>query len=139
MNERPQAEGTSATSNPVTGCTTRHVLNPAEIAATLVELLTTGQHFHAATPAVLAAVGAERVRQRAKHGVHAPDSPSMNNHERLVVLVEEVGEIARAMSHDGTLAGLCSELTQVAAVVLAWLDALAEDPAEQEDWEEPPF
>ncbi|WHT21912.1 hypothetical protein N8J89_12865 [Crossiella sp. CA-258035] len=109
---------------------THPVLNPADLAQALVELLTVGQHFDAAAPAVLTAVGAERQRQRAKHGPHAPDSPSMSNHQRLVVLMEEVGEVARALTHDGNPAELCAELDQVAAIALGWREALTDDTAE---------
>lgn len=41
--------------------------------------------------------------------------------ERLAVLVEEVGEVARAMN-DGK--GLREELIQVAAVAVAWVEAI---------------
>lgn len=44
---------------------------------------------------------------------------------KLVVLVEEVGEVARAIC-DGDDANLREELVQVAAVCVAWLEALEE-------------
>lgn len=40
---------------------------------------------------------------------------------RLAVLVEEVGEVAQAMQGDGDLE---TELVQVAAVAVAWLEAI---------------
>lgn len=40
---------------------------------------------------------------------------------RLAALVEEVGEVARAVHDQGDVAG---ELVQVAAVAVAWLEAL---------------
>ena len=60
--------------------------------------------------------------------------PEMTHAERLAVLVEEVGEVARALleqghlpneqSHDLHGADLRHELVQVAAVALAWLEAI---------------
>jgi NTP pyrophosphatase (non-canonical NTP hydrolase) len=58
----------------------------------------------------------------------------MSNSEKAVVLVEEVGEVCRAvlesngLVHDGRKVGnyaqLQKELIQVAAVAVAWLEAL---------------
>lgn len=42
---------------------------------------------------------------------------------RYIILAEEVGEVARAI-HDGDRDNLREELVQVAAVCLAWLEAL---------------
>jgi hypothetical protein len=42
---------------------------------------------------------------------------------RLAALVEEVGEVARAV-HEGDLENLAVELVQVAAVAVAWREAL---------------
>ena len=47
--------------------------------------------------------------------------PECPNELRLAALVEEVGEVARAF-HDGK--GLETELVQVAAVAVAWLEGL---------------
>jgi NTP pyrophosphatase (non-canonical NTP hydrolase) len=70
------------------------------------------------------AIRAERVRQerlkaqgKFKH-TPADDIPDT---DRLPMLVEEVGEVARAMC-DGV--GRYAELVQVAALALAWLEAL---------------
>lgn len=56
-----------------------------------------------------------------KHGVYqTPMNPSMSNAERLVILVEEVGEVARAMTYDnGDPDELDKELIQVATMALA--------------------
>jgi hypothetical protein len=51
-----------------------------------------------------------------------PDCP---NELRLAALVEEVGEVARAM-HDG--GDVETELVQVAAVAVAWLEGLEAVP-----------
>jgi hypothetical protein len=46
---------------------------------------------------------------------------------RLTVLVEEVGEVARAVL-EGDTASLRAELVQVAAVAVAWIEALDVTP-----------
>lgn len=61
----------------------------------------------------------------------------MNDYERLAVLVEEVGEVARevltgegkrlARDTIGTRAALRAELVQVAAVAKAWIEGLDKD------------
>lgn len=56
--------------------------------------------------------------------------PEMSNAEKLTVLVEEMGEVARAILEDGDLANdkhgaeLRKELVQVAAVATAWLEGM---------------
>lgn len=58
----------------------------------------------------------------AKHGIdQTPANNRMDPKEKLVILVEEVGEVARAMTYDeasGTR--LREELLQVAAMAGAW-------------------
>lgn len=69
-------------------------------------------------------IEAERVRQD-----YLADSGRWNGERiatvpdgyRLAVLVEEVGEVAQALQGEGDVE---SELTQVAAVAVAWLEAL---------------
>lgn len=58
----------------------------------------------------------------------------MTDHEKLSVLIEEVGEVAReiltmqgrrhARDAAGTVEALRAELVQVAAVCVAWIEAL---------------
>ena len=74
---------------------------------------------------VLAEVGRERSRQeqlkaKGKFTYTCADA-EMPDGQRLAVLVEEVGEVARAMN-DGK--GLREELIQVAAVAVAWVEAI---------------
>ena len=69
---------------------------------------------------VLAEVGRERSRQEWLRTAGAI-GPVDTDGERLAVLVEEVGEVARAMN-DGK--GLREELIQVAAVAVAWVEAI---------------
>ncbi len=46
--------------------------------------------------------------------------------EKLPILLEEVGEVAKAMNENDTL-GIVQELIQVAAVSVAWLEYLTND------------
>lgn len=73
-----------------------------------------------------------RRRQQAKHGNQTPANPMMDPHWKLTVLVEEVGEVARALqdSQDDP-DHLAAELIDVAAVALAWLESI-ELPAGKE-------
>ena len=50
-----------------------------------------------------------------------PDCPDVL---RLAALIEEVGEVGRAI-HDGDPDNLREELVQVAAVAIAWLEGIA--------------
>ncbi len=47
------------------------------------------------------------------------DDQDCPDYMRLAALVEEVGEVARAM-HDGDQEALAAELSQIAGVALAW-------------------
>lgn len=79
---------------------------------------------------VLGAVAQERERQEQK-GVDKPGwetcaSATMDPHVKLAVLTEEVGEVARALLEENaeSTANLRAELVQVAAVAVAWVEAL---------------
>ena len=75
-------------------------------------------------PKTLADITAERSRQDSKWG----DQSGNHDATWLAVLSEEVGEVAQAHLHNvygGKAAGtLRAELVQVAAVAVAWIDAL---------------
>ncbi|WP_198144303.1 hypothetical protein [Parafrankia sp. EUN1f] len=75
-------------------------------------------------PEILAEVEAEATRAHAKHGARSILSPALGDQARLPVLVEEVGEVARAMLEGADLDHLRAELVQVAAVALTWVEAL---------------
>lgn len=77
----------------------------------------------------------ERLRQeklkkegRFKHSL--ADVPGLTDPEKLAILMEEVGEVARAVSeargnvNDKHNNDLLDELTQVAALCMAWMEAL---------------
>ncbi len=77
-------------------------------------------------------VAVEREWAHHKHGSTSMESLHVTDAVRLTVLVEEVGEVARAFNearhHGGftmaNLNGLREELIQVAAMAGAWADAL---------------
>lgn len=78
---------------------------------------------------VIGAVDAERARQRTKwQGPHDwgfgdCSSPGVQDSTKLAVLLEEVGEVARAYL-ERTPEQLRTELVQVAAVAVAWLESM---------------
>ena len=93
------------------------------------------------TQRVLADVAWERCEQekrksdgRFTHTCADPGPGAMTDAEKLAVLTEEVGEVARevltqdgrrlARDSIGTRAALREELVQVAAVAVAWVEAL---------------
>jgi NTP pyrophosphatase (non-canonical NTP hydrolase) len=80
-------------------------------------------------------IDAERDRQDAKFGwIGAPKSilPGDNEYAKLGVLMEEVGEVSRELLESqfagviGTTPHLEEELIQVAAVAVAWVEAIRE-------------
>lgn len=89
---------------------------------------------------IYADISKERVRQELLKAqgkfAHTAADPEVPNTDTLAVLVEEVGEVARALNDDaeGTnFSHLREELVQVAAVAVAWiekLDFMQENPKE---------
>lgn len=76
------------------------------------------------TSLTLAAIQAEAFRAHCRHTEHSVLSKDMPNSERLAILVEEVGEVAHALTYDGDKTNLEIELIQVAAVAASWVEAL---------------
>jgi NTP pyrophosphatase (non-canonical NTP hydrolase) len=79
-------------------------------------------------PITINAVQAAFISAQMKHG-HAgtPAQRNMPHGERLAILVEEVGEVAHAMTYDGGDGdgeALVGELLQVAAMALAWVEGI---------------
>lgn len=75
----------------------------------------------------LARVRAESERAVAKHGLERSAlSPALGDAEKLAILVEEVGEVARAMTYDEAqgLEHLRAELVQVSSVAACWAQAI---------------
>jgi len=77
-------------------------------------------------PLTISALQAEMISAVAKHGrARTPLNRDMPGTEKLIVLVEEVGEVARAMSYDHyDPDNLVRELIQTAAMALAWAQSL---------------
>lgn len=68
------------------------------------------------------AMRVEYDRARAKHGERTLDSSVPTAEQRYYALLEEVGEIARALTYDREHAGaLSEEITQLGGLALAWL------------------
>lgn len=84
-------------------------------------------HLHAGHPEMplhdltIAAIQAEALAAAAKHGAdNTPLGTRLTREEKLVVLVEEVGEVARALTYDQDDSGLVKELIQVTAMAATW-------------------
>lgn len=69
-----------------------------------------------------ARINAERDRQERLWAPRSCASPDVAAELKVAVLVEEVGEVARAVLDNSE--NLAEELTQVAAVAVAWLESL---------------
>lgn len=68
----------------------------------------------------------ERIRAHAKHDPTggSMERKSWDDPAWLPVVLEEVGEVAHAMTYDAKNPDLRNELVQVGAMVAAWIDAL---------------
>ena len=125
--------------------TTPPELTRQAVQAALIELLTTGPHHHAATPATLATVGQARLAAEHQHSTTDLSARCASDDRRLAALTRALGRIAAALLTPGTWdrpdpARLRPELADLAAVALAWLDTLPAhpDPSDGPD-EQPPF
>jgi hypothetical protein len=78
------------------------------------------------SPLTIAAVQAEALRAHLKHGDNSLLSPSATTERKLAALVEEVGEVGRALTYDNLADRdhLVKELIQVASVALSWVESL---------------
>lgn len=65
----------------------------------------------------------ERERAHAKHAPNSMETRPWDDPEWLPILVEEVGEVARALCEREPRERLREELLQVAAVACAWADS----------------
>lgn len=87
-----------------------------------------------ATDIVLALVAAERERQevlkRSGRFKHTCADTGLTDAQKLCILTEELGEVARAVQEAADTAGdkhgkdLMEELVQVAAVAVAWVEGV---------------
>lgn len=78
---------------------------------------------------------AEYDRAAAKHAGITPRHPSMSDTHRAAILIEEVGDVARALTPDvttptGHAGDLRAELVQVATMALAWAARILADTEE---------
>ena len=78
------------------------------------------------SPLTVNAVTAEFIRAQVKHQGRTPADPAMSDGERLMILVEEIGEVAHALTYDtpDDTDQLVKELIQVAAMALAWVEGI---------------
>lgn len=74
----------------------------------------------------LDAIQAEATRAHIRHGSKSMLGTCYTNHERLAILVEEVGEVAHELTYDqtGDKDKLVIELIQVAAMAATWIEFL---------------
>ena len=75
---------------------------------------------------VMNLVRGERLRQEIiRAGDPRASDPTLDWPLKLAALVEEVGEVARSLKDGEPAERLRSELVQVAAVAVAWLESMA--------------
>jgi NTP pyrophosphatase (non-canonical NTP hydrolase) len=74
----------------------------------------------------LSAIQAEATGAHAKHGDRSMLGEHYTPHERLAILMEEVGEVAHELTYDqdGDRDKLVRELIQVAAMAATWVEHL---------------
>lgn len=90
------------------------------------------------TESILIAIGSERRRQDILKSQgrfeHTAADPEVNHYQRLAMITEEVGEVAKevlgqeegklAHDNDCDVVSLRKELIQVAAIAVAWLEGI---------------
>lgn len=91
--------------------------------------MSTVEHWTTALPLAgftVSAIQTELIAAIGKHGFdRTPFNPDLSDQDKLVVLVEEVGEVARALTYDqGDREHLTHELIQVAAMAASWAQSL---------------
>lgn len=76
------------------------------------------------------AIDAAFIMAQMKHNGRTPASAQMSDGERLAILMEEVGEVARELTYDsgGNKDKIVRELIQVAAMAAGWAE-VAENQA----------
>lgn len=84
------------------------------------------------SPLTLDAIQAEATRAHLKHGQNSMLGEQYTAHERLAILVEEVGEVAHELTYDqdGDPTKLVKELIQVAAMAASWIEVLEGQPGD---------
>jgi len=69
-------------------------------------------------------IRSERIRQELLWGSETAASIDKPDNSKMLILVEEVGEVANACLENKPVADLYEELIQVAAVAAAWAESL---------------
>jgi NTP pyrophosphatase (non-canonical NTP hydrolase) len=72
-------------------------------------------------------VRAARAAAHAKHGANSIEAQASDSPHWLPILIEEVGEVASALTYDKNPDSLRAELIDVLAVAAAWLDSIDSD------------
>lgn len=67
---------------------------------------------------------AARDAAHAKHGANSIEAEPADSPRWLAILVEEIGEVANALTYDGPQTNLRAELVDVLAVASAWVDSI---------------
>mgnify|MGYP001598037964 CR=1 FL=1 len=78
----------------------------------------------ALTPKWAEEIRMEMARALVKHSHRTAINPRVQNNDKLNWLVEEVGEVARAINDKESVPRLKEELIQVAAIATAWWQSL---------------
>jgi hypothetical protein len=82
-----------------------------------------GMHCHRDDHALWQQVMRSREKADAKHGANGIEQIPADDPRWLTILVEEIGEVAHALTYDATDSDLDAELLDVLAVASAWLSA----------------
>jgi hypothetical protein len=102
----------------------------------LIDLLTTGEHHDAASVATLRAVASTRASLAQHTGRHRPVARYALAEDRHTALSSALGDVAHALCTERPIPDydqLYAGLTTLAAVALAWLDALPHPEDEEDD------
>lgn len=88
--------------------------------------MTTAIPYLVLSELTLNAIQAEATRAHLKHGEHSMMGQQYTAHERLAILMEEVGEVAHELTYDqrNDRDKLVKELIQVAAMAASWVEYL---------------
>jgi NTP pyrophosphatase (non-canonical NTP hydrolase) len=70
-----------------------------------------------------------RLKAHEKHGDNSIEREPADSPRWLSILVEEIGEVANALTYDGPQGNLRAELVDVLAVAAAWVAAIDREPA----------
>lgn len=82
-----------------------------------------------ANPEVFNEIERARLKAHMKHGENSIERTPAGSRQWLPILVEEIGEVANALTYDGPKQNLRAELIDVLAVASAWVDAIDTEAA----------